>query len=636
MKSMTNVKGSLRAWTLAGATCLACALAHGATDSLWIGGASGNWGDANNWSGAVVPNGADAVARIESATDVTISVGSGTYTVGAIYASGGNHTILGTGYINLNATSGTGVVEVAGNASLMTGCFLDASVARGTALVKTGTGTFSVTNKVGRTRKLNGMDVRAGLVEFGGRSNSDDVDIGVMLVIRTGATVRLMVPNLFWNDTVIYTEAGGVFDVNGKSDLIGALVGEGIVTNCSNGINMTLYNDTPYKGVYPFSGRVHGKVSLAFDKTKTYWWYEDQANKTRLWVLGSRDAMADASLVLNSNVVGDRLLAFNPEAGGIFNVKEFWYRHDQPLVLTDTDGNPVTVLTTPDTTARTTGRVTGEGSLTAIGWASYSATFTNDMMTAKGTYALTSGTNTFGNGTAEKDAVVTSLAAVDIRKGATLVRRNATNEVWDTTELIGMGTVVQDAPSDWSLPLSMTGGTFRVTARADANEVVFSGGNSTNVTLDLNAAPNARIAFTGGTHHFPVLMGTNKHTYRQTAGTVIAGPVSGRDWTYPSESDIFYTMTGGKLYSTTLNNYSRGIGLDMSGDAEAYLRFGGGNYQYHRLASDGESHTIRLRDNAYLFVDRMDLGTPSSNVQTPTFDLQGGVFEVGESLTIPG
>ena len=170
MKSM-KIKDCLCAWALAGATCLVCASARGATDSLWIGGASGNWGDVNNWSGGTVPNSADTVVRIESTSDVTISVGSGTYTVGLIYATGGNHKILGTGRLNLSASSGTGVVEVAENASLMTGCFLDASVAQGTALVKTGTGTFSVTNKVGRTRKLNGMDVRAGLVEFGGRSN---------------------------------------------------------------------------------------------------------------------------------------------------------------------------------------------------------------------------------------------------------------------------------------------------------------------------------------------------------------------------------------------------------------------------------------------------------------------------------
>ena len=572
MKSMTNVKGSLCAWTLAGATCLACALAHGATDSLWIGAASGNWGDANNWSGGVVPNGADAVARIESTADVTISVGSGTYTVGAIHASGGSHTIAGAGHLNLNASSGTGVVEVAENASLTTECLLDAATAKGTALAKMGPGTFAVKNKVGKTAKLNGVDVREGLFEFNGTQNTDNVDVGGLLLIRSGATAKLMVPNLFLNDTVIHTEAGGVFDANNKNELIGAITGEGVVTNCGGNLNMTLYN-----GPYTFSGRAFGKIYAQY-RTNGAWYFNCPAER-RLWVLGARDALSEASFFFDSPNPGDRLLSFAPEAGGVFEIKEFGYRYGWPLVLTDTAGNPVEVRTSPDSTARTSGRVTGEGSLTAIGWASYSATFTNDMMTAKGTYALTSGTNTFGNGTAEKDAVVTSLAAVDVQKGATLIRRNATNEVWDTTELTGMGTVVQDAPSDWSLPLSMTGGTFRVTARADANEVVFSGGNSTNVTLDLNAAPNARIAFTGGTHHFPVLMGTNKHTYRQTAGTVIAGPVSGRDWTYPSESDIFYTMTGGKLYSTTLNNYSRGIGLDMSGDAEAYLRFGGGNYQ---------------------------------------------------------
>ena len=621
-----NIGKSLRGIALAVGTCCVCATA--VADSLWIGGASGNWNDVNNWSGGAVPNGADAAVRIESSSDVTISVGSGTYTVGAIHASGGNHTISGTGHINLNASSGTGVVEVAENARLTTGCLLDAATAKGAALAKTGLGTFAVNNKVGKTATLNGVDVREGLFEFSGMQNTDNVDVGGLLLIRSGATARLMVRNLFLNDTVIHTEVGGVFDANGKDDLIGALTGEGVVTNGNGGISMTLYN-----GPFKFSGRVFGKVYAQWKSNGA--WYFNCPSEKRLWVVGTRDALANASFYFDSANLDDRLISFAPEAGGVFEIKELGYRR-QPIVLTDTAGNPVEVRTSPDPTARAWGCVAGEGSLTAIGWATYSATFTNDMMTAKGTYALTSGTNTFGSGTAEEDADVTSLAAVDIRKGATLVRRNATNETWDTTELIGMGTVVQDAPSDWSLPLSMTGGTFRVTARADANEVTFSGGNSTNVVLDLSAAPSARIAFTGGTHHFPSLLGAKNRTYRQTGGTVIAEPVIGRDWThYPSESDIFYTMTGGKLYSTTLNNHARGIGLDMSGDSEAYLRWAGTSWTSHRLASDGDSHTIRLRDNAYLYVDRMDLGTPSSNVQNPTFDLQGGVLEVGEWLNLP-
>ena len=625
MKSMKNVKDCLCAWALAGATCLVCASARGATDSLWIGGASGNWNDVNNWSGAVVPNGADAVARIESASDVTISVGSGTYTVGNIFASGGNHKILGTGFINLNASSGTGVVDVAENASLTTGCRLDASVAHGTALAKTGLGLFEVTNLVGKARALNGVDVRQGTLNLNGKPVTDNIDLGVMLVIRTGAKANLLANHLLLNDTVIYTEPGGVFDANGKQELIGALAGEGIVTNGNGGISMTLYN-----GPFKFSGRVFGKVYAEWKSNGA--WYFNCPTEKRLWVVGARDALADASFYFNSANPVDRLISFAPEAGGVFEIKELGYRY-QPIVLTDTAGNPVTILTTPDWTAFQTGRIAGEGSLLMKNTSSTSFTMTNDMVTAKGTLGWIAGTGTFGNGTAEKDAVVTSLAAVDVQKNATLTRRNMTNEVWDTTELIGMGTVVQDAPSDWSLPLSMTGGTFRVTARAGANKVTFSGGNSTNVTLDLNSAPTARIVFSGGSHHFKTLSGSDTRTYLQTGGVVYAEPICGH-WTTASKSDIFYTMTGGKFYSTADSTYARGLGLEMSGDSEAYLRWTGTRW-YHRLASDGESHTIRLRDNAYLFVDRMDLATPSNNVHTATFDLQGGVFEVGEWLNIP-
>ena len=627
MKDLTNAGKCLRGIALAVGTCFACATA--VADSLWIGGTSGNWSDANNWSGATVPNGADAVVRIESTSDVTISVGSGIYTVGAIYASGGNHIIDGgTGSIRFANTSGTGVVDVAESVKLTAYCHLDASAARGAALAKTGLGTFFTTNQVGTTRVFNGIDVREGVFEFShAKHHTDHVNPGGLLTIRSGATAKLLVQNLFRNDTVINIEKGGLFDARGQADLIGAIVGEGEVKGGTVRLGLK-------GGPHTFRGNATGTIQLYRITNTGDVGYEADESK-RLWVLGTPDGLSGADIIFDSGLAGDRLLSFAPDAGGTFWVKHIGFRNIQPLVLEDTEGNSVTVRTTPDTTALASGRITGKGSFVLLSGANTNIAQTNDMVTALGTYGWTAGTNTFGNGVAEKDAVMTSLAAVDVPKGATLVRRNAMNETWDTTELVGMGTVVQDAPSDWSLPLSMTGGTFRVTARAGANEVAFSGGNSTNVTLDLSAAPAARIAFTGGTHHFPILSGEATRTYRQTGGTVYAGPLSGHV-SAASQSDIFYTMTGGTLYSTTLNNYARGIGLDMSGDAEAYLRFGGGSKMYHRLASDGESHTIRLRDNALLDVDWMHLGSASSAVQTPALDLQGGTFQVSGTLSLLG
>ena len=596
-------------------------------DSLWIGGASGNWGDVNNWSGGTVPNGADAVVRIESASDVTISVGNGIYTVGAIYASGGNHIIDGgTGSIRFANTSGTGVVDVAESVKLTAYCHLDASAARGAALAKTGLGTFFTTNQVGTTRVFNGIDVREGVFEFShAKHHTDHVNPGGLLTIRSGATAKLLVQNLFRNDTVINIEKGGLFDARGQADLIGAIVGEGEVKGGTVRLGLK-------GGPHTFRGSATGTIQLYRITNTGDVGYEPDESK-RLWVLGTPDGMSGADILFDSGLAGDRLLSFAPDAGGTFWVKHIGFRSAQPLVLEDTEGNPVTVRTTPDASALASGRITGKGSFVLLSGANTNIAQTNDMVTALGTYGWTAGTNTFGNGVAAHDAVVTSLAAVDVPKGAVLVRRNATNETWDTTELIGMGTVIQDAPSDWSLPLSMTGGTFRVTARAGANEVTFSGGNSTNVTLDLNSAPTARIVFSGGSHHFKTLSGSDTRTYLQTGGVVYAEPICGH-WTTASKSDIFYTMTGGKFYSTADSTYARGLGLEMSGDSEAYLRWTGTRW-YHRLASDGESHTIRLRDNAYLFVDRMDLATPSNNAHTATFDLQGGVFEVGEWLNIP-
>ena len=208
---------------LAGFVVAGCLAAAG--DSLWVGGASGDWGDAKNWSGGAVPNGADAVARIESVSDVTISVGDRTYTVGTIRAAGGRHAIVGSGYINLNASSGTGMVDVAENAALTAGCRMDASVARGAALAKTGLGTFEVTNLVGRARPLNGIDVRQGAFNFNERRGGDHINPGGRVTVRACATANLLTANLLVNDTVIDVKAGGTFDANGKSDLIAAIVG---------------------------------------------------------------------------------------------------------------------------------------------------------------------------------------------------------------------------------------------------------------------------------------------------------------------------------------------------------------------------------------------------------------------------
>ena len=250
-----NVERSLWGIVLAVGICLA-ASATPTAGSRWIGGAAGNWGDAKNWSGGAVPNGADAVARIESASDVTISVGDRTYTVGAIRASGGRHKIVGTGFVNLNASCGTGVVEVAENAWLTAGCRLDAVVAKGAALAKTGRGTFEVTNLTGRSRPLNGIDVREGAFNFSEPRGGDHVNPGGRVTVRSGATANLLTSNLLVNDTVVDVKAGGTFDANGKGDLIAAIVGEGLVTNSAN-LRLTLKG-----GPHVLSGRLSGRVTL--------------------------------------------------------------------------------------------------------------------------------------------------------------------------------------------------------------------------------------------------------------------------------------------------------------------------------------------------------------------------------------
>ena len=327
---------------LAGFVVAGCLAAAG--DSLWIGGAAGNWGDAKNWSGGTVPNGADAVARIESGADVTISVGSGAYTVGAIHASGGKHTIVGTGFINLGAASGTGVVDVAENAALTAGCRLDAAVARGAALAKTGRGTFEVANLVGRTRALNGIDVREGAFNFHEPRGGDHINPGGRVTVRSGATANLLTSNLLVNDTVIDVEAGGTFDARGKGDLVAAIVGEGLVTNSAN-FRLTLKG-----GPHVFSGRLSGRVTLERWKghsgSLTDIGYEPD-NAKRIWVVGTRDGLRDATVGFVSDLPDDRPLSFSPNAGGPFEVGAIEFPRGKPFALKDTAGKPVEVLSPP-------------------------------------------------------------------------------------------------------------------------------------------------------------------------------------------------------------------------------------------------------------------------------------------------
>ena len=80
---------------LASMTVLA---AFGLTDVYWIGGSSGNWNDASNWSSGAYPNSSDCHVKITNETPVTVSLGSSNFTLGSISFSGANHTLTGSAY----------------------------------------------------------------------------------------------------------------------------------------------------------------------------------------------------------------------------------------------------------------------------------------------------------------------------------------------------------------------------------------------------------------------------------------------------------------------------------------------------------------------------------------------------------
>ena len=71
----------------------------------WIGGATGNWTDAANWSGNNVPDAATEYARFNNAAAVNVTMPA-TLTVGGILAEGtGNLTLSGTSTVTLSGTA---------------------------------------------------------------------------------------------------------------------------------------------------------------------------------------------------------------------------------------------------------------------------------------------------------------------------------------------------------------------------------------------------------------------------------------------------------------------------------------------------------------------------------------------------
>ena len=270
--------------------------------------------------------------------------------------------------------------------------------------------------------------------------------------------------------------------------------------------------------------------------------------------------------------------------------------------------------------------VEGEGRFVKTGTDATLA-LTGDGFRVTGPVILSEGTVEAGSDTEGSDATgLKSAASLEIAPGATLSLRNYSNDVWTaSTPICSAGDIVQNGHGTWTIGLlTMTGGTFTVAAESAATNLVFAGGVFSNATYTVGST-GFQTTF-AGCDFYPngILLADANRTYLQTGGRVISClQANGAN----CSNEIFYAMTGGELLSFADGRYPQGVGLDLSGTARAELRCTGS--YYHRLASGSVSHTIRLRDDAVLSLDYLQLGENNCNA-TGTIRLDGGVLEVSQ------
>jgi len=602
-----------------------------AVDATWIGGASGNWTDGGNWSGGTYPNGKDDVARIVATAETTISLSSD-IKLAELHVSGANVSVTGGRFLMDTSAASKEVIVDVGSEVLFTSV---ASFRGGTAttykFVKTGGGELKVTtNGIGSGSAFDGIDVRGGILRIAWGNHTDGVKPNGKIHIASGAKIVIACQNCIENNVIVDIDEGGVFDQAGQSECMGGFTGKGLATNIWS--NLTLGG-----GPHRFDGIMAGSAMI---KAASSGLGIDTADHTRM-IIGTRYTAANASILCDYSENAGRTICpimFAADAGGVFDVKNASWRSEAPIVLEDEDGNPVTVRFLSDMSAKA---MTGKGSYFKNNATTY--TVTNDLLTIGGrllTISPASGSQNYiniGDGNPAHDAVVTSMEGIDLSAGVTLIYKNVTNEDWGATEITGAGSVFIQSANSWTVPLSFGGTAGDIwwsQGVSEGSTLTIPGGRCT-AWLNMNNVTNVTLRITGGDHDFRGRAKASRNRkYEQTGGIARFNPISSYDYDY-TDNEIFYTLSGGEFYSFTSTTYCRGLGMDISGDAKAYLRVGDNYYGPHRISSDGESHSMVLRDNALLDVDKLNWvsGGTTEDYHT-TFELLGGTLRVRDYVAV--
>ena len=442
-----------------------------ADEWVWIGGHDAEWtsanapsaNNANNWTNSLTgakgyPNSASDIAVFDGDATLACAWNAGDQKFGGMKILRGTVRVLSLYDINrpVQFAAPTNVIEIADGAvlNLEKGPSIYGADADEQVVVLTGGGNLIWSGNTTIGAKSDGnyalkdfivRDFHGGVFDIDGTTCKDDSIY--VLHLASGMTLRWvygaenkMPNNKVANDCVIRLDSGAVADMNGCADTLGAFVGEGSVVNPGS-IAVSLPND---KGPFDFGGSFAGTMNVQSGATAL--------GGNSYILLTSSNAFAETTFG-TVPFAGGAFLRFAPGIG-TFAVKGFVPSEGQRLVLEDTDGEPVSVVSALGTTGSET--VLGAGDFIYNG--AGESTYTGTALNHTGNIGAASGIAVLGNGNAANDPPFAQYAGFFANDPGKLRFKNGAAVKIDA-EISGDGTIEANGPAEWTA-YRQSGGTL--------------------------------------------------------------------------------------------------------------------------------------------------------------------------------
>ena len=621
--------------------CAVIGSAAWSAEKTWQGGSSGAWADAANWAGGV-PTAAD-VARFDSAATVSLAedvkVNGLVFNADVTLTDGTDNPVSTQPEKTIYLTGGPCEVAVADGKTANVVANVHGLSNTADVLRKTGAGIFNVKGHCGGgARTFEAMVIEAGELVCGFHPNSDGLAAMGDITIENGAAVRFGGNNQAHNNQIFHIKAGGLLDCKSAYDCIGGFYGEGTVTNAGVGIEWNIPADRQLK----FGGRFHGQLKFYIPNGKP----ADYEYPGSLLIAGA-DTLATAEVFIPD--YGGKPLQFAPGVG-TFHFNKFNTGTRNPIVLEDTNGDPITLVGNFNTTLAVP--LTGPGSLIHYdGQMGYTTKITNDVVRFSGRLGTEKGYLYLGNGLTGKTPDLSSPEEVYAAGEGTLYFNNADDYRVDTPvrnagamvafggaasptlatyaaaggtvrqETDGVGTITFErffatnttvtangkTDSVWRIQGGRNEGTvYRLETNGD--RLVLDGGetHAAQLLVPGNANQGMTVEVNGGYHVFTnTLKGTGYTRYEIKGGELHAMRGTHCD----SKSNITFYVSGGLLDVGSRNNWwEKGFGAEVSGNGRIVFSLTNdtayaGNQDF-RLSSDGYSHTLRVKDDGVVEIPK--------------------------------